>query len=590
MVKLDKEIFKALAWIATQYRSLQNLDFALRHIEQDSSIEDEERDYLKLRTAHRLLRRAEPKTEKHLKLVIAGIEEHPELLSLEPEISVPKNELVKAFSFFSGQFKDELETVRQQIVLKMYLLRKKKPVEAEAAEQRLKEIVRDIETKVAILVTWTRGLDAALQKLRQKEVDLKKEGVDLGRRQFLKVASGSAALPAVHSAAKAAGFLAGVFSFLGKSFAAERLRVRYVKYEGKVALALPVRKEMTYSLVAKRATEKESNWPRIEKFNGKKKLKVGDTVYVEREILSSLLRKIFDENKFEVFTLDDEGSSLAEVMETNCDYKSNGYNETLNTLLIINDDINLAEPVMYENQKIIIPKSLISKEIIRDEPPPKPPVIPPPPKEEKPKPKPPERTPSGEDKLIARMAVYQNPYRISESAAWASVIPNGRWGVARIRDGRISGKPHDGVDLPAAIGTPLYPIGVGRVTEIKDYQHPKVRFWRNGKVIRIKLATGYLITYCHMQKFRSGLKVNDVVDLDTVVGYVNTSGNCPKNQPHVHIGVKTSSGKIINPTPFIRLSTPEGQKLLAEFQASVRNNRSAYLKLFREVEQKALGR
>ena len=194
-----------------------------------------------------------------------------------------------------------------------------------------------------------------------------------------------------------------------------------------------------------------------------------------------------------------------------------------------------------------------------------------------------------DDMLIDRMSIYQNPYRLSEAKVWVTVRARDKFGARRVRSGGyISAGGHKGLDLPAAVGTRLFPLAVGRVTEIKDYQHPKSTYWRNGKAVEIKSAYGYKIKYLHLKKFRKGLKVGDPVDLDTVIGYVGISGNGQASNPHVHIQIRDPTDKVINPEPFIRQNIASGKTLRADLQASVQRNRSLYLTLFRKVEQRAL--
>lgn len=570
------ELQQAIQWVAAQYKYLKELRDDIAVVEKDNRISEEAKALRKARKALRFVNRSSWKADRHIHVLLQRLRMHPEFSTLEGRLDIEEKQLIKAFSLYRGSFRDSLRSLTKAVAKKKVLQLFKHSEAISTEERKVKSLALALEKHLDILIPWAQGLEADLTE---------------GRRDVFRLAArtaGITALDTVSRAAPAATFVGSFFSWLHNAKAQGHLRIQYVTYKKEICLKIPVRKGMGYWHVASYVTENVENVPMIAEFNDQKRLKVGDAVYVPRKYVSRLLKKILDENKFERFTIDsEEASSLAEIMEVNCDLR-NGYDETLSALLVINDDINLAFPVMHDNDPIIIPKSLISKELIREEReasanPIREAEVPQAPKKEV------KRPTTSEDKLLARMTTYQNPYRLPESIVWGRVIPKGKFGVSRVRNGKLSGR-HNGLDLPAEHGTRLYPIGVGQVTMIKDYAG--TGYWRNGKTIEIQLATGYLVKYCHMQKFRSGLRVGHLVDLDTVIGYVNTSGNCPKHEPHVHIGVTTAAlkpqKKYLNPTLFIRQSTPEGRRLLAEFQASVRSNRTAYLKLFREIEQKAL--
>ena len=109
------------------------------------------------------------------------------------------------------------------------------------------------------------------------------------------------------------------------------------------------------------------------------------------------------------------------------------------------------------------------------------------------------------------------------------------YGVAR-----GNGKTHNGVDFPAAAGTPIYSIGAGKVARA-GYDD------RSGNFVVIDHGDGTTSSYSHM-KAPSALKVGDSVSPDTLLGGVGTTGHSSGN--HLHLVVK-KDGKTVDPQKVI---------------------------------------
>lgn len=131
-------------------------------------------------------------------------------------------------------------------------------------------------------------------------------------------------------------------------------------------------------------------------------------------------------------------------------------------------------------------------------------------------------------------------------------------GVARgaLRDtftaGRANGRVHGALDIAAPRSTPVVAAAdcvIGRlfsgpVGGIVIYAYdPEERF---------------VFYYAHLERYRRGLAVGDRVAKGSVIGYVGTTGNAPRNAPHLHFQVmKRGTGRAwwdgppINPFSFI---------------------------------------
>lgn len=78
-------------------------------------------------------------------------------------------------------------------------------------------------------------------------------------------------------------------------------------------------------------------------------------------------------------------------------------------------------------------------------------------------------------------------------------------------------RPHYGVDYAAPVGTPVYSIGDGRVTQT-GYEGG------SGRMVRIVHNSVYSTAYLHLSRFEKGIVPGAVVKQGEIVGYVGTSG------------------------------------------------------------------
>ncbi|CAM4152943.1 M23 family metallopeptidase [Lederbergia lenta] len=115
---------------------------------------------------------------------------------------------------------------------------------------------------------------------------------------------------------------------------------------------------------------------------------------------------------------------------------------------------------------------------------------------------------------------------------------NSTWGAGRGWGGRRS---HEGTDIFASYGTPVYAVAYG-VVELKGWN--KFGGWRIG----IRDINNTYHYYAHLNGFAKDINVGDIVEPGTVVGSVGSSGYGPpgtsgKFPPHLHFGMYKDSGK-----------------------------------------------
>ncbi|MDK2598186.1 M23 family metallopeptidase [Pseudoalteromonas sp. P94(2023)] len=96
---------------------------------------------------------------------------------------------------------------------------------------------------------------------------------------------------------------------------------------------------------------------------------------------------------------------------------------------------------------------------------------------------------------------------------------------------------HKGLDFGAAIGTPIFSAGDGKVLKAN---------WGGsfGNRIVIRHANGYQSLYAHLQGFATGIKAGNEVRQGEVIGYLGSTGL--SQAPHLHFEVH-KDGRAINP-------------------------------------------
>jgi murein DD-endopeptidase MepM/ murein hydrolase activator NlpD len=96
---------------------------------------------------------------------------------------------------------------------------------------------------------------------------------------------------------------------------------------------------------------------------------------------------------------------------------------------------------------------------------------------------------------------------------------------------------HEGIDLVAPPGTPIYAAGDGRVMGAE----PKGRY---GNWVEIEHSGGLATVYGHLSGFAPGIVAGAEVRRGDVIGYVGTTGRT--TGPHLHFELRVN-GRPINP-------------------------------------------
>lgn len=103
--------------------------------------------------------------------------------------------------------------------------------------------------------------------------------------------------------------------------------------------------------------------------------------------------------------------------------------------------------------------------------------------------------------------------------------------VRSFEDRRSGSRPHEAIDILAPRNTPVKAVEAGTIARLFESK-------AGGTTIYQFDPTGqYCYYYAHLERYAEGLHEGDTVRKGQVIGYVGTSGNAPKNTPHLHFAI-----------------------------------------------------
>ncbi len=119
------------------------------------------------------------------------------------------------------------------------------------------------------------------------------------------------------------------------------------------------------------------------------------------------------------------------------------------------------------------------------------------------------------------------------------------WGFPRM-EGTEYAHGHQGVDIMAEFGTPLYAVERGVVIRVGNDVLGGIKLWVKGQ-------SGTYYYYAHMQAFVEGVGEGTPVEAGDVVGFVGDTGNAKGGAPHLHFQVHPGGGDPVNPYGLLRV-------------------------------------
>lgn len=109
---------------------------------------------------------------------------------------------------------------------------------------------------------------------------------------------------------------------------------------------------------------------------------------------------------------------------------------------------------------------------------------------------------------------------------------------ASFDDRRDGTRNHEAIDIMAPRNTPVVAVEDGTIAKL---------FYSAGGGITLYQfdpSSQYVYYYAHLERYADGLKEGARISRKQVIGYVGTSGNAPKDAPHLHFAIfKTSNPK-----------------------------------------------
>jgi len=117
---------------------------------------------------------------------------------------------------------------------------------------------------------------------------------------------------------------------------------------------------------------------------------------------------------------------------------------------------------------------------------------------------------------------------------------------------RSGGRVHQAVDILAKRNTPVVAAEDGRIAKLFESKAGGLTIYQ------FDPTEGYALYYAHLESYAPGLDEGDRVRKGQVIGYVGTSGNAPKDVPHLHFAIfrlgpdkRWWQGDAINPYPLL---------------------------------------
>jgi murein DD-endopeptidase MepM/ murein hydrolase activator NlpD len=146
-------------------------------------------------------------------------------------------------------------------------------------------------------------------------------------------------------------------------------------------------------------------------------------------------------------------------------------------------------------------------------------------------------------------------------AARSLIIPVTGVDPSRVRDSYTAargGRTHDAVDIMAPRGTPVVAADSGIILKLRQHEAGGITIYQ------LDPGERFVYYYAHLDRYEEGLVEGKVVRQGDVLGFVGTTGNAPKNLPHLHFQVMLYRGRgqywggePINPHPYFTHTGPK---------------------------------
>ena len=102
---------------------------------------------------------------------------------------------------------------------------------------------------------------------------------------------------------------------------------------------------------------------------------------------------------------------------------------------------------------------------------------------------------------------------------------------------RGGSRRHEAIDILAPRNTPVFAVEDGKIARLFLSEAGGITIYQ------FDPSETYVYYYAHLEKYASGLEEGDKVKRGEVIGYVGTTGNAPRNTPHLHFAIFKMTGE-----------------------------------------------
>lgn len=103
--------------------------------------------------------------------------------------------------------------------------------------------------------------------------------------------------------------------------------------------------------------------------------------------------------------------------------------------------------------------------------------------------------------------------------------------IRQFDDERSGSRRHEAIDILAPRNTPVRAVEGGTIARLFESRAGGLTIYQ------FDPTEQFCYYYAHLERYAPGLKEGDRVSRGQVIGYVGTSGNAPKNTPHLHFAI-----------------------------------------------------
>ena len=102
---------------------------------------------------------------------------------------------------------------------------------------------------------------------------------------------------------------------------------------------------------------------------------------------------------------------------------------------------------------------------------------------------------------------------------------------------RGGSRRHEAIDILAPRNTPVFAVEDGEIARLFFSDAGGITIYQFDRDEK------YVYYYAHLDKYAPGLEEGDAVKRGDIIGYVGTTGNAPRNTPHLHFAIFKMTGE-----------------------------------------------